>query len=1005
MRNKRFVASILLLLGALVAGASRPAGAVSEDPLEQFKLASIAYQNGRFDTAEQEYEGFLKYFHSHRLAPQAQFALGEIKFALKKYPEAAEDYSTLIKKWPNAYEALNAQLRFGQCEFNMKKYLNAMDRFSIVKAKAPKALRSEGILGVALCWMALNNHDKAEGLLNDLLQSYPKYKGNPTAVVPLGLLLMERNRLQEALDIFALTPDDLGARYYRGVTLRKLGQVIAASQAFKDVYQEDPKGYWADKALLQMAEAYYQVNDLNLAYNSYRSVYDKFPTSALRPYALHRMACIYFSLGRYQEAGLKWQELIRTFPDDVNFSNAIFMLGEMAMRQGEYGKAIGYFSQIADAHELRMDAQYKILWCQAEQKMDEAAIGRADQFLKEYPWGELAAKAHLLKGICLQRMQKFKDANDEYQIVLDQFGNSIFSEKGMYLMATSLYQSNHLAEIITNLNAVLKMAPVSPSDWQAQTYLWVAEAYYALNQYDASERTFQLVVDNYKTSKMLSQAMLGVAASMAKEGEYDKAAEAHQRALEMAETTKSEDVKRSVLMDTAEVLFSQKQYEKAMGYFDEFIARYPDDKAVPQALYHSGECFYRLEYYNEAIKRWQRIVNRYSTHDLAPEGIYEIAKTYFGLGNYPQAANEFQLLIEKYGNSEKAKDARIQVAQCFYNEGQFDLAIKGLQDFLDKYPKDPKDKDVLELLQMAHYRQGKGPNDLVAFTKAFPKSKLTADIYWQVGADAYNKKDYKMALDFFRKLVGEFPEAQQISQAFYYMGVSYFNLQDYPNAVTTFKNLLTNFPKHPNRVESLFKLGVSYFQTQDFGNAVIAFNDVLEADPNGPLARDAMSNIPLCYKRMNQNSQALAAHRRFLERFPNDPQRDKVLLQIGSLSEETSDYDAALKYYQMIPDGSEASFQSLVSQARVYHMTKMPNQELASYEKLRAKKPRSNEVRLTGLISLAELYQSMGQIDDSIAVYDDIAVNSQNPDWKRAAIERARALKAEARETKDQKDQ
>jgi hypothetical protein len=74
----------------------------------------------------------------------------------------------------------------------------------------------------------------------------------------------------------------------------------------------------------------------------------------------------------------------------------------------------------------------------------------------------------------------------------------------------------------------------------------------------------------------------------------------------------------------------------------------------------------------------------------------------------------------------------------------------------------------------------------------------------------------------------------------------------------------------------------------------------------------------------------------------------------------------------------------------------LPNQELLVYEKLRSKGPRNNEARITGLVTLAELYQEMGKIDDSISVYEDIASNSPNPDWKQAAYDRARTLRSEA---------
>jgi tol-pal system protein YbgF len=974
-----------------------PVFGVSEDPLQQFKLASLAYQNGRYDSAEQEFQAFLSYHGKHKLAAQAQLALGEIKFALKKYPEAADHYSAVIKKYGGTYEAMNAELRFGQCEFNMKKYLSAIDHFKVVKLKAPKVLRSEALLGEALAMMQLKNKDKAESLLTDLLQSYPKYKMNPAAIVPLGLIYIERNRLQEADELLSLLPEDLGARFYKGVTLRKLGQTIAASQIFKDVAEAEPEGYWADKSQLQMAEAYYQVNELNLAYDSFRKVFDKYLQSPLRPYALHRMACIQFQLGRFQEAGLKWEQLVRTFQDDVNLPSGIYMLGEMALRQGEYGKAISFFSQIADTHELRMDAQYKIIWCLAQQKQDETTVARAEQFLKMYPWGDLAAKTHLIKGICLQRMAKYREANQEYQIVIDQFGNSIFSEKAMYLMATAYFQNNQLAEIVTSLNSMLKLAPVSPTQWQADTYLWVAEAYYALGQFEAAGRTYQLVVDNYKETPKLAHAMLGVASSLAKAGKYDEAAVAHERALGMAENLKSQEVKRSVLMDTAQVLFTQKKYDKAMGYFDEFVNRYPDDPLVPEALYQAGASYYRLEYYTEAMNRWGRLVKNYPQNNLAPDALYQIGKTLFGLGNYAEAAVQLQLLIDKYPQYSEAKAARVQIAQSYYNQGRFDLAAERLQEFLNNYPKDPKAKDVLELLQMAHYRQGKMKGDLMALTEKFPTSKLTADIYWQLGADAFNEKQYKQALQYFQKLVGEFPEAQQVAQAYFYMAECHFNLQEFPKAVTAYKNYVLNFPKAPNRIQALFRLGVSHFQAQNFNEAVIAFNDALEADPNGPLSRDAMINIPLCYKKLNQPNEALNSYERILTRFPDDQQKNKIRYQMGELNEEIKEYEAALKHYQQIPDGAPEIFDSLVAQGRVYRLLKLPNKELAAYEKLRNMAPGGNDVRITGMVTLAEIYQEMGKVDDSIAVYEDIAKNTKNPEWKQAAIERAKVLRAEGR--------
>ena len=77
----------------------------------------------------------------------------------------------------------------------------------------------------------------------------------------------------------------------------------------------------------------------------------------------------------------------------------------------------------------------------------------------------------------------------------------------------------------------------------------------------------------------------------------------------------------------------------------------------------------------------------------------------------------------------------------------------------------------------------------------FPKSKFTADIYWELGAEAYNRKEYDRALDYFERLILDFPNSTQAMQAFYYKADSYFLKGDYAPAINTFKNFIANYPQ------------------------------------------------------------------------------------------------------------------------------------------------------------------------------------------------------------------
>jgi len=79
----------------------------------QFDKASQAFQQGKFDTARKEYEGFLAKYPKSPLADGALYSIGECYFSEKRYQDAIEHYQQVIERYPKGSKVPQALLKQG----------------------------------------------------------------------------------------------------------------------------------------------------------------------------------------------------------------------------------------------------------------------------------------------------------------------------------------------------------------------------------------------------------------------------------------------------------------------------------------------------------------------------------------------------------------------------------------------------------------------------------------------------------------------------------------------------------------------------------------------------------------------------------------------------------------------------------------------------------------------------------------------------------------------------
>jgi tol-pal system protein YbgF len=94
-----------------------------------------------------------------------------------------------------------------------------------------------------------------------------------------------------------------------------------------------------------------------------------------------------------------------------------------------------------------------------------------------------------------------------------------------------------------------------------------------------------------------------------------------------------------------------------------FIARYPEHKLVPNALYWKGESYYAEKDYENAILSFQDVVDKYPGGDKTPDAVYKQGLSFLALRDTKNAKILLELVVSKYPKSGAAGMARKKLSE------------------------------------------------------------------------------------------------------------------------------------------------------------------------------------------------------------------------------------------------------------------------------------------------------------------------------------------------------
>ena len=640
------------------------------------------------------------------------------------------------------------------------------------------------------------------------------------------MLMMKRFLLLFILSV-NITAQSVNEKFTEGMTAFAHKEYLLAHDILNSVCSSDSPMEQAIRstAFFFSAKALDKAGQSDGAVAEYEEFIRNFPLSEYRPEALYNLGVIYFKFGQYKKAREKFITLIHQYPKSDFYGPANYWVGESFVEQRRLNEAEEFLLQTLTKRKSNNLIDYSIysLGNLYDLKGDYSkAVAYYDELLTYYADSELAPYAQLKIGISYFR--------------LNDYENSVLE-----------LTDPKIAEL--------------PYELQLQAKNVLANAYFRLGEYDKSKENFRSILKEGSGSVTEDEIRYGLAWVNFQTEKYEDAYKIFHSLIASLE----DSIRIKSLYWSAEAKRYQGKIAEAVKIYKQFLNLYPHDVNAFAIKFNLGIIFYNRKDYSKA--------ERYLLEAIASPDSYTRARAFTLLG-------EIKLHRKKYA---RARDYFLQASSEDLTKGNLKLrSMLGLGIAFYYLNSFQKAIAILEELQK--------------LDKTFERDKTEfylAESYFALG-------NFKKALKHYNKIAPS--AAMNVGrEATYGRAYSYFNLKDFPNASYYFKEYLSRYPKAHNSVDAMFRLADSYFGMKQFRLASAEFLKILHQKGYRYFNPFEYYNFALSLYRAGNKEKAVKEFENLQTLYPKSKYAPNAQYLIGWIYFQESDFQSAINAYLQIP--------------------------------------------------------------------------------------------------------
>jgi TolA-binding protein len=637
-----------------------------------YRQAYSLHKLGKFEASRAAAQRVATSSKDNAFAQPAAELDAENLFLLTKYDDAGRAFEKLATSTKDDDARLRFELRRAQCRYFARDYAGATALLQPLAANNKVGL-SESLrpaiflLGDAL--LQQGKHAEAVEPLERYVHLAAAAKGKPGA----------------GADALA------EAQFKLGLARLRAGNADAAEHAFADLTTAGTiDSPWVQRALFERGQLLYKAKKPQPAAEALTRVASSKAPEELAAPAQYLLGWIDFDAKHYEQAAVKWKDLLDRHGMHALAGDAAFQRGVALKEAGKHDDALSafneYLSKLKDGPQAAKARQLAAAELAALNRNDEA----------EAMLATLAADTRLATDTVLydlawtQRSRKDpKSAAETYRKLIARFGDGKLAPAARAELAELLYGDNNFSEAVRLLEAVLAddKTPdkVDPRTLLAARYR-LGWCYEKLGEKDKAAAALAAFAEKHPESELAASALLQAGLSYAADGRMDASERALRQMLDKFPQHKQASV---ALLKLGEVQAESKDFDASRTSFQQFLDRYASDPLAYRAQFGIGWAHENQKHYDEARTAYQKVIAATNT-ETAARAQFQIGETWLAQGKFDQAVAALLAVEDVYAYPQWSARALFEAGRAFEQMKQPDQARQQYKLVTEKYKDAPE---------------------------------------------------------------------------------------------------------------------------------------------------------------------------------------------------------------------------------------------------------------------------------------------------------------------------
>ncbi|MCG2431956.1 tetratricopeptide repeat protein [Aequorivita xiaoshiensis] len=761
------------------------------------------------------------------------------------------------------------------------------------------------------------------------------------------------------------------AEFNQALEMYNNGQYLAAQSLFDKIKNSSDDETVQSDCAYYIANAAVRLNQQN-ADQLMESFVENHPTSLKRNSAYIDVANYYFDNGKYSHAQKWYNKvdessLSRSEKERFNFNN-----GYVYFKAKRYDEAKNYFNRVITSQEYGSQAKYYLGFIAYEGDDYEEANKNFEDVKGEERYSEDLSYYQADMNFKLGNFQKAIDMGKEQfnnsspaeksqlsKIIgesyfnLGQYSEAIpylkeykgtrgkWNNTDYYLLGYAYYKQGDFEKAIGEFNKIIdgKNAVAQNAYYHlAESYLKLNKKQEALNAFkNASEMDFSAEIqedaylnyaklsyeigNSYKSTPQVILSFIEKYPNNANNEELKKllidsyiTSKNYKEALDLLENNKNfvdKAAYQKVAFFRGIELYNESNYNEAIMYFDKSLKEPQDQDFTARATFWKAESDYQLANYEKSLSGYNKFAKLAGSQNISEYKNlkYNLAYNQFKLKNYADAIANFKSYVSSpSAENVRKKDAYLRLGDSYFVTSQYWPAMENYNAAVEM----GGNNDYAEFQKAISYgfvdRSEKKIEELIAFSKKYPKSVYRDDALYELGNTYIAQNKNTEAISAYDQMIRDTPNSIFVPKALLKKALIYDNTGRSNEALAIFKRVAKDFPSTQEALQAVSSAKIIYIDqgnVDEYARWVKGLDYVQVGDTELDDATYLAAEQPYLE---NKQSQAQGRFQEYLKEFPNGQHALKAHFYLGQIYFANKASDKAIPHFEYVVNRERSEF-------------------------------------------------------------------------------------------------